>query len=103
MKFIKKLFIKNYTKTSDPTVRHRYGIVAGIFGTISNILLFIIKLLIAIPSNTITILVDAVNNLSDAGSSLVTLVGFKLSSKPSDKEHPFGYARYEHITGLILL
>lgn len=102
MKLIKKLFIKNYTKTNDPTIRNQYGIVAGIFGTLSNILLFIIKLIIAIPSNTITILVDAVNNLSDAGSSAVTLIGFKLSSKPSDREHPFGYARYEHITGLII-
>lgn len=102
MELLKKLFIKDYKNLSNPKVRHRYGVVAGIFGIISNIILFIIKLFIGLLSGSITIVVDAVNNLTDAGSSILTLIGFKLSSKPADKEHPFGHARIENITGLII-
>lgn len=102
MEILKKVFIKDYKNISNPKVRHRYGVVAGTFGIISNIILFIIKLLIGLLSGSITIVVDAVNNLTDAGSSILTLIGFKLSSKPADKEHPFGHARIENITGLII-
>lgn len=102
MKFIRKLFIKDYQDTKNPKVRFRYGLVAGIFGIISNALLCVFKLIVGIIGNSITIVADAINNLSDAGSSVVTLVGFKLSATPPDNDHPFGHARYEYITSLLV-
>jgi cation diffusion facilitator family transporter len=102
MTFLKKLFIKDYEKVEKQEVRLRYGIVAGIIGIISNVLLFVAKLVIGFIGNSITIIADAINNLSDAGSSAVTAIGFKLSSKPADSEHPYGHARYEYITALIV-
>lgn len=102
MKFIRKLFIKDYQDTQNPKVRFRYGLVAGIFGIISNSLLCVFKLIVGIIGNSITIIADAINNLSDAGSSVVTLVGFKLSATPPDNDHPFGHARYEYITSLLV-
>lgn len=102
MKFIRKLLIKDYQDTKNPKVRFRYGLVAGIFGIISNALLCVFKLIVGIIGNSITIVADAINNLSDAGSSVVTLVGFKLSATPPDKDHPFGHARYEYVTSLLV-
>ena len=102
MKFIRKLLIKDYQDTQNPKVRFRYGLVAGIFGIISNALLCVFKLIVGIIGNSITIIADAINNLSDAGSSVVTLVGFKLSATPPDNDHPFGHARYEYITSLLV-
>lgn len=102
MKFIHKLFIKDYQDTQNPKVRFRYGLVAGIFGIISNALLCVFKLIVGVVGNSITIIADAINNLSDAGSSVVTLVGFKLSATPPDNDHPFGHARYEYITSLLV-
>ena len=99
---IKKLFIKDYKNVKDTVVRSKYGVVAGVFGIITNIFLFIIKLIIGFLANSITIMADAFNNLSDSLSSIITIVGFKLSSKPADKEHPYGHARYEYITGTIV-
>jgi len=102
MKLIKKLFIKNYKNTTDEKVRFKYGFVAGIFGLLSNLLLFAGKLLIGIIGGSITIIADAFNNLSDMGSSAIVIFGFKLSSKPADSEHPFGHQRYEQIMALIV-
>lgn len=102
MKFVRKLFVKDYQDTKNPKVRFRYGLSAGIFGIITNALLFAFKLAVGLIGNSITIIADAINNLSDAGSSVVTLVGFKLSSAPPDKDHPFGHARYEYITSLLV-
>lgn len=102
MKFIRKLFIKDYQDTQNPKVRFRYGLVAGILGIISNALLCVFKLIVGVVGNSITIIADAINNLSDAGSSVVTLVGFKLSATPPDNDHPFGHARYEYITSLLV-
>lgn len=102
MKLIKKLFIKDYKNTQDEKVRFRYGIVASLFGIITNLLLFIAKIVIGILGSSITIVADAVNNLSDVGSSSITFLGFKLSQKPADKEHPFGHQRYEQIMALIV-
>lgn len=99
---LKKLFIKCYENVEDPTVRNKYGVVAGYFGIITNLLLFLIKLIIGLLTNSITILADAFNNLSDFGSCIVTILGFKLANKPADKEHPYGHARYEYITGIIV-
>lgn len=102
MKLFRKAFIKDYENVTDPKVRNRYGVCAGIIGIISNAILFVIKIVAGIIGGSITIIADAINNLSDAGSSVVTLVGFKLSSTPPDKDHPFGHARYEYVTGLLV-
>jgi len=102
MKLLKKLFIKDYEKTADAKVRLKYGTVASIGGLIINVVLFLLKITVGVIGNSITIIADAINNLSDAGSSAVTLVGFRLSGRPADKEHPFGHARYEYITALIV-
>ena len=101
MNLIKKLFIKNYEDISNPVVRAAYGTLAGAIGIISNIILFVAKFVIGVIGNSITIIADAINNLSDAGSSIITLIGFKLSSKPADSDHPYGHARYEYITAFI--
>lgn len=102
MKLFRKAFIKDYKNVTDPKVRNRYGVCAGIIGIVSNAILFVIKIVAGIIGGSITIIADAINNLSDAGSSVVTLVGFKLSSTPPDKDHPFGHARYEYVTGLLV-
>lgn len=102
MGWFKKLFIKDYRSTEKPEVRFRYGAAAGIFGIITNAVLFGLKLAVGLIGGSITIVADAVNNLSDAGSSVVTLAGFKLASRPADKEHPYGHARYEYITALVV-
>ena len=97
-----KLFIKNPEETSNPQVRGKYGLLAGLAGIVSNGLLFALKLTVGTLFNSISITADAVNNLSDAGSSLITLIGFKLSGKPADDEHPYGHARIEYITGFVV-
>lgn len=102
MELLKKIFIKDYKNTGDAKVRFRYGFVAGIFGIITNVVLFAFKLAVGLIGASITVVADAINNLSDAGSSVVTLIGFKLAARPADREHPFGHARYEYITGLIV-
>lgn len=100
--YIKKKFIADYKDTSDIEVRFKYGIVSGIIGFISNILLCLLKIIIGVLSGSISIIADAINNLSDAGSSIITIVGFKLSNRPADAEHPYGHARYEYVAGLIV-
>lgn len=101
-KILVKLFIKDYQNTSNPLVRSKYGTLSGIIGIISNLLLCSIKIIIGLLSGSISILADGINNLTDAGSSIITLIGFKLSSAPADEEHPFGHERIENITGLII-
>lgn len=97
-----RLFIKNPENTSDPTVRSSYGSLAGIVGIVCNLLLCLGKMLIGILSGSVAISADAINNLSDASSSIVTLVGFRLSQKPEDEDHPFGHARIEYLCGLVV-
>ena len=97
-----RLFIKNYDDTDNPHVREAYGKFAGIVGMVSNVLLFAIKFLVGFFFRSISVMADAVNNLSDAGSSIITLIGFKLSGKPADRKHPYGHARMEYITGLVV-
>ena len=100
--FLIKHFIKDADKTEDPIVRQGYGVLSSIFGVVCNVLLFIIKLILGTISNSIAITADAFNNLSDVGSSIVTLVGFKMASKPADKDHPFGHGRIEYLSGVII-
>lgn len=82
--------------------REKYGIIASVSGLLSNILLFTIKIIIGLTVNSIAICADAVNNLADSGSSIITLIGFKMAEKPADAEHPYGHARIEYIAGLIV-
>ncbi len=97
-----KLFIKNSDQTSDAKVRQAYGILCGAVGICLNILLFLGKFLAGTISNSISITADAFNNLSDAGSSFVTLVGFKLAGAKPDIGHPFGHGRMEYLSGLVV-
>lgn len=102
VQLIIRTFIKNYKDVENHHVREAYGKLAGIVGIISNIILFMIKFLVGVLFKSISVTADAVNNLSDAGSSIITLIGFKLSGKPADAKHPYGHARMEYITGLAV-
>lgn len=97
-----KAFVKDYKNTGDQAVRERYGMFAGITGIILNILLFAAKFIAGALCGSIAITADAFNNLSDAGSSVVTLVGFKLAGQKPDVSHPFGHGRLEYISGLVV-
>ena len=97
-----KHFIKDHDRVEDPKVRQGYGIISGAVGIALNIILVIIKCLAGYISGSIAILSDALNNLSDVVSSVVTLVGFKLSGAEADAEHPFGHGRLEYVSGLIV-
>ena len=101
-KLILKLFVPNWKNNADPSVRFAAGRLSGITGIVMNLLLCAGKLAAGILSGSVAIVADAVNNLSDAASSIVTLIGFKLADKPADKEHPYGHARYEYLTGLVV-
>lgn len=99
---LSRLWIKEYNNTEDPRVRQQYGILCGAVGIVLNVLLFAGKLLAGLLSNSMAITADAFNNLSDAGSSVVTLVGFKMAGQKPDPDHPFGHGRIEYISGLIV-
>ncbi len=100
--FIIKKFIKDHENINDKKVRESYGVTSSVTGIIANTILSIGKILTGVLFNSISVTADGVNNLSDGASSLITLIGFKISSKPADKDHPFGHARMEYLTGLIL-
>lgn len=97
-----KIFIKDSTQIHDLQVRGRYGILAGCVGIFLNLCLFAAKFIAGILSTSIAITADAFNNLSDAGSSVVTLIGFKMAGRPADHKHPFGHGRIEYLSGLIV-
>lgn len=97
-----RLFIQNGDHVEEPKVRGAYGTLAGIVGIVCNVILFLAKLLIGAISGSVSITADAVNNLSDASSNIVTLVAFRLAQKPEDKEHPYGHARIEYLSGLAV-
>ena len=99
---LRKLFIKNFENTSDEKVREAHGKLASFVGVFSNLVLFIIKMIAGLISGSVAIIADSINNLSDMGSSVITLVGFKLASAPADEEHPYGHQRIEYISGLIV-
>lgn len=100
--FLIRLFIKDYQQIQDPNIRQKYGILGSCVGICCNIFLFLAKLMAGILTSSISILADAFNNLSDAGSSIVTLLGFKIAGLPADANHPFGHGRAEYISGFIV-
>ncbi len=97
-----RIFIKNRDNVSDATVRKNYGTLSSIVGIIINFILAAFKILAGILSGSVAIIADAFNNLSDSGTSVITLISFKLSSKPADKEHPYGHARLEYIASMVV-
>ena len=97
-----RIFIKNHADTSDPGVRRAYGVLCGAVGIFLNVLLFAAKYLAGTLTGSIAIVADAFNNLSDAGSSIITLLGFKLAAKKPDRDHPYGHGRFECIAGLVV-
>ncbi len=97
-----KAFIKDNKNTTNPEVRMKYGILSGCVGIALNIILCLMKFFVGSMTGSIAITADAVNNLSDAGSSAVTVFGFKMAGKPADKDHPFGHGRIEYITAMIV-
>ena len=101
-KLLIRIFVKDHENTDDPRVRERYGKFAGVVGIVSNLILCIMKILIGLVSRSIAIIADGINNLADASSSIITLVGFKLASQPEDEDHPYGHARIEYLTGLFI-
>ena len=97
-----RTFIKNSDRSEDPKVRAAIGILSGIVGIVCNVLLCGGKLAVGIATGSVSITADAMNNLSDATSSVVTMLGFRLAERPADEEHPFGHARYEYLSGLAV-
>ena len=97
-----RLFVKNRHDTASPAVRASIGSLAGIVGIVANLLLFAGKLLVGTLTGSISITADAMNNLSDASSAIVTLIGFRRAGKPADDDHPYGHARYEYLSGLAV-
>lgn len=102
IEFIIRRFIKNYEDTDDKHVREQYSILGGILGIICNLFLFVSKFLVGMMSNSIGILSDAFNNLTDMGSSFISIISAKLSNRPPDKEHPFGHGRFEYLASLTI-
>lgn len=100
--FLLRHFVKDYKNTERCSVRTAYGRLSGCVGIILNILLFAGKLIVGTLSASVSITADAVNNLSDASSSVISLIGFKLAERPADKEHPYGHGRYEYLAGLTV-
>lgn len=101
-KLLVRLFIKDRDNVTDPKVRTQYGYLGSFTGIVLNILLFLGKLIAGLLSGAISVMADAFNNLSDAGSSIMTFVGFRMAAMPADKEHPFGHGRMEYVSGLII-
>ncbi len=97
-----RLFIKDWKDTDRTDVRAKYGQLSGVVGIFINLLLFVGKYLVGVLSGSVAICADAVNNLSDAGSSLVSLIAYHISAKPADRQHPFGHARIEYVASMIL-
>lgn len=97
-----RLFVKDHKNIRDPAVRRAYGVMVSIIGILVNLLLSLGKLVVGLISGSVAIVADAVNNLSDAGSSLISFVCFRISSKPADRGHPYGHARIEYVASLLV-
>ncbi|WP_349672270.1 cation diffusion facilitator family transporter [Lacrimispora sp.] len=100
--FLVRIFVKDYKNMEDSLVRTRYGLMASVVGIFCNILLFTAKLLTGLLINSISVMADAFNNLSDAASSIIGFIGVKMAGKPADEEHPFGHGRVEYIAAFIV-
>ena len=97
-----RCFIKDYENTKDAKVRQSYGRLSGTVGILCNVILFAVKLLAGFLTGAVSVMADAFNNLSDAASSVVTLIGFHMAGKPADPDHPFGHGRIEYLSGLFI-
>lgn len=102
IQFIIEKFIKDYDNVTSRSVIKAYGYLCGVVGIISNTILSVLKIMIGLYAGSIAVVADAVNNITDVGSSAITIAGFAISDKPADKEHPFGHARAEYITALAI-
>lgn len=101
-KLLCRLFIKDRENIKDAAVRRSYGTMVSVVGIVANLLLSLVKLVAGILSGAISITADAVNNFSDAGAQVVSLISFKISAKPADRDHPFGHARIEYVASMIV-
>lgn len=101
-KFLIQKFIKNPDDINNLKVRRNYGTLSSVVGIICNVFLFILKYIMGTLSGSISVVSDAFNNLSDSAGCMVTLLGYKLASKPADKDHPFGHGRMEYLTALTI-
>jgi cation diffusion facilitator family transporter len=101
-KFMIRLFVRDFDNTQNSVVRQSYGYMAGGTGIGANLVLFIVKIFMGFATHSIAIMADAFNNLTDCASSVMTVIGFWSSTKPADKEHPFGHGRSEYITALVV-
>ncbi len=101
-KFLLRLFVKNADQTENPKVRADVGRLSSLVGIVCNLILFGAKLLVGMLAGSVSITADAMNNLSDSTSALVTLIGFRLAERPADADHPYGHARYEYLSGLTV-
>lgn len=101
-KLLLRLFVKEHEQVNAPAVHSAVGRLAGITGIVCNCILFALKLVAGLLSGAVSVIADALNNLSDAASSIVTLLGFQLARRPADKDHPYGHARYEYLSGLTV-
>ena len=99
---ILRIFVRDHKNTEDPAVRDKCGRVAGAVGIVTNFLLFLMKIIVGTVFHSVSVTADAVNNLTDSGSAVGTLIGFKMASKPADEKHPFGHARIEYLSGVIV-
>lgn len=97
-----RLFVKNHTDTENPKVRENYGVFCGIVGIVCNLILCAVKITVGTVFGSISILADGFNNLSDMGSSVISMVGFRLAGKPADRDHPFGHGRMEYMSAFIV-
>lgn len=102
IELLSRLFVKNSKDVKNPAVRRAYGIMTGTVGILVNLLLAAGKMIVGVLGGLVSVQADAVNNLSDAGSSIISLISFRISAKPADREHPFGHARVEYVAGLAV-
>ncbi|MBO5754440.1 MAG: cation transporter [Clostridia bacterium] len=102
IELLSRLFVKNRKNIEDPLVRRAYGVMVSVVGIVINLLLSVGKLVVGLLFGSISVTADAVNNLSDAGSSLISLICFRISAKPADRDHPFGHARIEYVASMTV-
>ena len=100
--FLVRHFVKEYEHTEKVSVRTAYGVLASIVGIFCNVFLFLVKFAVGLAVHSVSVMADAFNNLSDAGSSIISFAGVKIASKPADEEHPFGHGRMEYIAALVV-